>query len=826
MLLALPLNLRWLFLSLLLAWPAGASAESAADGLSITPDKVVLRGQSARQQLVVTRFAAGQSADVTRRVKFQSESPAVVAIDDAGVITPVADGRATVSATLDGQTAKVDVVVSDSGRPSSVQFELDVLPIFGAFGCNSGACHGKARGQNGFQLSLLGFDANFDYDAVALQARGRRVFPASPDNSLLLRKAAARLPHGGGERLKPGSPAYETLRTWIAAGMPRAAADAPKLTRISVFPTERKLPNQAEQQLLVTAHFSDGSTRDVTAASAYQSNESVYVSVDEHGLMRTGPLAGEATIMARYMGSIATCHVLIPLPDSVPSELYAALPRQNLLDELVWNKLQKLGITPSTPASDATFLRRAHLDLIGRLPNADEVRTFLADQSSDKRAQLIDRLLARPEYADHWANKWADLLRPNAYRVGVKATRSLDVWIREAFRRNLPYDQFVRDLLTAKGSTYRNGATTLFRDRRDPDEITNMVSQLFLGIRLECAKCHHHPFEVWGQDDFYSLAAYFARVARKGTGLSPPISAGEEMVYTAAKGSVKHPLTGEVLPPRPLFGKAPEIGEDDDPREALAAWMTSPENPYFAQVAVNRIWAELMGRGIVDPVDDLRATNPPSNAPLLEALALEFRRLGFDQKRLLRLIMTSYVYGLSSEPTERNVADTRNYSRHYRVRLRAEVLLDAVTDFTQVPEAITAIPPGSRSNEIWTHRATSLFLDSFGRPDPNQDPPCERTTDTTVVQTLHLMNSPNLHRKVTSDLGKPAQLAASDKSSREIVEELYLAVYSRLPTAEEYEVALGIFPPGSNAKNVAGRRLAAEDLLWGLINTPEFIFKD
>ena len=442
MLLALPVTIRWSLLTLLFAWPAAASAETVPDGLAIAPEKVLLRGQSARQQLVVTRFAEDRPTDVTRRVTYRSETPAVVAIDEDGVATPVADGRATVSAMLDGQTSQVEIEVSNSGRPSPVQFELDVLPIFGSLGCNSGACHGKARGQNGFQLSLLGFDADFDYDAVALQARGRRVFPASPENSLLLRKASARLPHGGGERLKIGSPGYEILRTWIAAGMPRAASDAPKLNRISVFPTERKLPNKAEQQLLVTAHYSDGSTRDVTAASAYQSNESVYVSVDEHGLMRTGPLAGEATIMARYMGSIATSHVLIPLPESVPSEVYAALPRQNLLDELVWNKLQKLGITPSSPATDATFLRRVHLDIIGRLPNPDEVRTFLADPSSDKRAQLIDRLLTRPEYADHWANKWTDLLRPNPYRVGVKATRSLDVWI----RGSLPPQSAVRSI--------------------------------------------------------------------------------------------------------------------------------------------------------------------------------------------------------------------------------------------------------------------------------------------------------------------------------------------------------------------------------------------
>ncbi|HEV7226168.1 MAG TPA: DUF1549 and DUF1553 domain-containing protein, partial [Pirellulales bacterium] len=473
------------------------------------------------------------------------------------------------------------------------------------------------------------------------------------------------------------------------------------------------------------------------------------------------------------------------------------------------------------PASDSIFLRRAHLDAIGRLPTAEEVRAFLADPSPSKREALVDRLLERAEYADFWASKWADLLRPNAYRVGIKATFSLDAFLRDAFRRNQPYDQFVRDLVTAQGSTWRNGAVTLFRDRRTPDEITTTVSQLFLGIRLECAKCHHHPFEVWGQNDFYGLAAYFARIGHKGVGLSPPISGSEEMFFTAAKGSVEHPLSGETLAPKPLFGQAPEIKPGDDPREALADWMLSAENHFFAEVQANRLWADLMGRGLVDPVDDIRATNPASNQALLTALGAEFRRLGFDQKKLLRTIMTSHVYGLSSLPNERNVVDTRNYSRHYRQRLRAEVLLDAVCDITEVQEQFAGMPPGSRATEIWTHRVESLFLDAFGRPDANQDPPCERTPDTTVVQALHLMNAPNLHAKVTSDQGRCAKLAASDKTPEQIVEELYLLAYNRPPASEELQIGAQVF-----AASQGNRRQAAEDLLWALLNTPEFMFKD
>lgn len=706
-------------------------------------------------------------------------------------------------------------------RLPPVTFERDVIPILTRAGCNAGACHGKARGQNGFALSLLSYDPDFDYHAIVSEARGRRIFAAAPEFSLLLRKASAQLPHGGGKRLERGSPGYEVLHRWIEAGLPRTPANAPKLLRITVEPTERILAAGGTQQLLVTAHDSDGSARDVTHLATFQSNESTIAAVDADGRIKAGPLPGEAAVMARFMEKFVVCNVSIPLAGDVPAALYARLPRANFIDGHVWNKLQRLGITPSEPAGDAVFLRRASLDVIGRLPTPAEVRAFLADKSPDKRAKLIDRLLERPEYADYWANKWADLLRPNPYRVGIKAVYNLDAWLRDAFRKNKPYDQFVRELLTAKGSTFRNGAAVVFRDRREPDEITTIVSQLFLGVRLDCARCHHHPFEVWGQDDFYSLAAFFARIGRKGVGLSPPISGGEEIIFAGNRGEVRHPVSGKVLPPRPLGGSPAVLDEDHDPREVLADWLTAADNPYFARVLVNRVWAELMGRGLVDPVDDLRATNPPSNGPLLDALAVEFRKQRYDLKKLIRTIMSSYVYGLSSTPSKRNVADTRNYSRHYRQRLRAEVLLDAVSDITQVPETFAAAPPGSRAMELWTVRSQSMFLDSFGRPDPNQDPPCERTSDTTVVQALHLMNAPNLHRKVTADSGRAAALAKSAKSPQQIVEELYLLAYGRLPSAEEKADCVKLF----EEKGVP-RRQATEDLLWALLNTPEFIFKD
>jgi hypothetical protein len=706
-------------------------------------------------------------------------------------------------------------------------FERDIQPILTKAGCNAGACHGKARGQNGFQLSLLAYDQEFDHAAIIAEGRGRRVFPANPDGSLLLMKASGRVPHGGGRKLPADGPDYRTVRDWIAAGAPRTPADAPKLMKVTLSPASKVMAFRETQKLTVTAHYSDGSTADVTRLAQFSSSESVYAAADDNGVVTAGPIPGEAAIMARFAEKFAVCTVLIPLPGEVLADVYAKLPRRNFIDGHVWAKLQQLRLTPSESAIDATFHRRAFLDVIGRLPTPAETRAFLADASPKKREALIDALLARPEYADFWANKWTDLLRPNPYHVGIKATYNFDQWLRQAFRANMPYDQFVREIVAAKGSTFTHGPAVFYRNRREPDELTTMVSQLFLGVRLDCAKCHHHPFEVWGQDDFYSFAAFFGRVGRKGVGISAPISGGEEAIHlgsgTGRRGgsTVKHPLTGKEMTPTPLLGTPLDIPTEKDPRDVLADWVTAPENPYFAKVIVNRVWADLMGRGIVDPVDDLRATNPPSNPELLDALAKNFRDNKCDLKQLIRVICTSHAYGLSTLPNDRNAADLRNYSRHYRQRLRAEVLLDMVSDVTGVPEVFEAMPPGSRAIEVWTARSQSAFLDSFGRPDPNQDPPCERTPDTTVVQALHLMNSPNLHRKVTSDAGRCAELAKGAKTPREIVEELYLLAYCRSPREAERAAAVKRFDkPG------ADRRRATEDLLWALINTPEFVFND
>ena len=706
-------------------------------------------------------------------------------------------------------------------EPVPIKFELDVQPILTARGCNSGPCHGKSRGQNGFALSLLGFDADMDFRSIVTDGRGRRVSPASPADSLFLQKATGQLPHGGGKRLEPDSHDYAVLSRWISNGFLRTSENDPALTNVTISPEPKPLAPQESRALSVIAHYSDGSTRDVTATSAYQSNEPAIIRVTSGGVVHAGNLPGEATIMARFMGNIATWSSAIPRPVPVSPETYSALPRKNFIDDAIYERLSQLNILPSGTISDSQFLRRASIDVIGRLPTPEEARAFLLDTSPDKRDRLVDQLLERPEYADNWANKWADLLRPNPYRVGIKAVLSLDGWIRDAFRKNLPYDQFVRGLLTARGSTWKNGAVTIFRDRREPDEIVTLASQLFLGVRLECAKCHQHPFEVYGQKDFYSFAAFFANVGYKGTGLSPPISGGEEVILVRQGGIVKHPLTGKPLPPTTLRGTAAEIKEGDDPRDALVDWMVSENNPTFAKVAVNRIWAELFGVGIVDPVDDLRATNPPSNPELLDRLAAHFRTIQFDQKELLRTILRSHAYSLSSEPNETNRGDNRNYSRHYRQRLRAEVLADAITDITQTNHTYSGMPVGTRAMQLWTHRTESELLDAFGRPDANQDPPCERLPDSTVVQSLHLMNAPAIAGKITAERGLCERLAKSDSTPEKIIEELYLAAFARFPNPTEIADLVAEF-----GKPNTDRKKLVEDILWSMVNSPEFTHKD
>ena len=697
-------------------------------------------------------------------------------------------------------------------------FVRDVLPALNQAGCASGGCHSKPEGQSGFKLSVFSYDPLSDYAEIVRDARSRRVFPAAPEESLILLKALTRVPHEGGQRFQPGSPTHQLLIRWIRAGMPYALTNEPVLQSISVFPAEGRYRKGGLQRLKVEARYSDGSVRDVTRLAAYDSSDKELARVDETGRVSIGKLTGQGVVVARYMGLVAASSLMVPADKVLKPKAYAAIPTHNFIDGLALAQFQRLGLMPSDLCTDAEFLRRAKLDAVGLLPTPEEVRAFLADPSPDKRQRFIDTILEHPAYADYWANQWADLLRPNPDRVGVKSVFLLDQWLREQFRANRPYDQFVRDILMAEGSNHRAGPAVVYRDRRDPPELTTQFSQLFLGTRLECAKCHHHPNEKWSQDDFYQLAAYFGPVKQKGAGLSPPISAGTETFYFTPGGEVKHPVSGVAMTPRPPEGPELPKSESRDPRRHLADWLTAPENPFFAKAAVNRVWGHFFGRGLVHPVDDFRSSNPCVNPALLEALAADFASHGYDLKHLLRTVMASRTYQLSSVPNATNLGDTRQFSRSYRRRLPAEVLVDAVTDTTGVPENFSAVPPGGRAMQTWSYKIASHFLDAFGRPNSSSDCPCERDAQLSVVQSLHLMNSKVLQSKLADPKGRVQQLAASDRGEAELVAEVYLLLLNRLPSESERQSALRAFTmPG------ASRKTAVEDVFWALLNSPEFV---
>lgn len=652
-----------------------------------------------------------------------------------------------------------------------------------------------------------------------MQGHGRRVTPSAPELSLFLMKPTQEFPHEGGKRLEKGSASYETLKRWIAQGMVYQLPDEPSLVGIELAEPQRSAARGEIGQLRVAAKFSDGSRREVTTLADYKSSEAAFVEVDEAGRFSVKDKAGEGIIVVRYMGEVAVAKLSVAPERQLPAETYAGLPHANLIDEHAIARWAQLGLLPSELSSDSEFIRRASLDLTGKLPSPTRVREFLANGTADKRAQLVEELLAQPEWADRWALVWADLLRPNPDRVGVKSVYVLDQWLRESFRTNKPYDQFVREILTVTGSTHRDGPAVIFRDRREPADLTTAISQVFMGVRLECAKCHHHPNERWSQGDFYQLAAFFKDVRRKGTGVSPPISGSPEFVYFQPGGSVKHPVSGEVMEPKPPGGVVPEPVASGDPRVALADWLLAPDNPFFARAAVNRVWGAMLGTGIVNPVDDMRTSNPPSNPALLEALARDFVANGYDLKQLMRRIAGSRVYQLSSTPNESNVGDTEHFSRAYRRRLPAEVMTDAVADVTGVPNQFEGMPPGARALQAWNFKLDSDTLDAFGRPDSSEDCPCERNLGTSVVQALHLMNSDGLQAKLSNKAGRVAGLASSELTEVQIIDELYLSCYSRLPSEEERAIAAQQFTiPG------ATRQTACEDILWALINSAEFVF--
>jgi hypothetical protein len=703
--------------------------------------------------------------------------------------------------------------VSGFGSGKPVDFQREIVPLLSRMGCNAGGCHGKASGQNGFKLSLFGFDAAFDHDAITKEARGRRVFPSAPDNSLLLLKATGQVPHGGGKRLPRDSNAYQLFRRWIAAGTPASAPDAPHVVKLRVVPGDRVLKRDQNQQLAVHAEYSDGSVRDVTRQAEFSSNLDVVARVDADGLVRTLQLSGEAAIMARYTGHVAVFRAMVPHGE--PLSDIPEFKLANYIDELTVAKWKKLGLRPSPLAEDAVFLRRVCVDLCGRLPTTAEARAFLDDKSADKRAKLIDRLLESPDYPAYFALRWGVILRNSNLAGANQAAYAFHDWIKDTIARNRPYDEFVRGIVAAAGEWQDAPAINWYWQSRDDQlhQVTADTAQVFLGVRLQCARCHHHPYERWGQADYYGLAGFFTRLGRKSFGEPPPYFAA-----ASATTGEKDPLTGKTPEPKFLDGPAGKFTPEDDPRHALVDWMARPDNPFFARALVNRMWGHFLGRGLYHEVDDLRETNPPSNPELLDALARDFVRHKFDVKHIIRTIVNSRVYQLSSEPAPANKNDRQNYARYYARRMPAEVFLDAVNQTTGSKGGFSGVSSNARAVDLPHEGFGSYFLDTFDRPRRVTSCECERSSGATLAQVLLLANSDEIEAKIAAGDGKLARLIKEKKPMREVIDELYLTAYSRRPIAEESRRTLAHIERADN------KQQALEDVLWAIINTKEFMF--
>jgi hypothetical protein len=799
---------------------------SPAAGPAHKPPILELQGPHSRLQLIITaHFTSGQLEDYTRKAVYTLSPEGIAEITPAGVLLPLANGTATLEVVSpEGMALSATIEVKEFDQPRPIHFSNEIVPILTKFGCNAGGCHGKSSGQNGFQLSLLGFEPEDDYEFLVKESRGRRLFPAAPDRSLLLLKASGILPHGGGARIEANSPAYQLLRRWIEQGMPYGLETDPKVVRIEVFPKERSLPIPSEQQLSVTALYSDGSAEDVTHMAQFEPNNKEMVETDETGLIKTRDLAGQAGVMVRFQDHVDVFRATIPLGAPVTN----LPPARNFIDELVFKNLQRLGLPISEPADDAAFFRRAAIDIAGRLPSLEETDAFLSDPAPDKKEQWIESLLDSPGYADYFAGKWSAILRNKrrqpAYARGNFAFHS---WIRESFYTNKPYSQFVSEILTASGSADRNPAVIWYREVRTTEDQVQDAAQLFLGVRMQCARCHHHPFEKWSQQDYHGFAAYFSQVARKKS--SEP---GEEMIHhKTGLASTVNPKTKQPVPPTPLASPSSPIPPGDDPRQALADWMTSPENPFFAKMLVNRYWKHFMGSGLVEPEDDMRVTNPPSNPELLEALAAHFITSGFDLKDLVRTISNSRVYQLSSHPNSFNQTDRQNFSRFSPKRLPAEILLDAIDELAGSGTPFPGLPPSIRAVQLPddSFNAHSYFLTAFGRPEMTTACECERTQDANLAQTLHLVNSPDLHKKLTAPDGRAAQLARDPRPHEEKIRNVYKLAYAREPAPEELIAARQYLQEKIDElddpeKMSATLQEAYEDIIWAFINTKEFLF--
>ncbi|HEY3740027.1 MAG TPA: DUF1549 and DUF1553 domain-containing protein [Bryobacteraceae bacterium] len=701
-----------------------------------------------------------------------------------------------------------------------VNFLRDVAPILSKSGCMSGTCHGAAKGKNGFKLSLRGYDPQFDYEALLYDLAGRRFNRADPARSLMLTKPTQAVPHGGGLRFDVKSDYYKTIYTWIAQGVVYGDPAKDSVTKLDVAPKEIMMDKPGETaSVKVIATFADGGTRDVTREANIDSNVPDLAAVGTHADVK-GARIGEATLLIRYQGKFSTVPVTVLNP--APGFAWKQLPQNNYIDKFIDTKLQRLKIQPSQVVDDAGFLRRVSLDLTGQLPDPNEVRAFIADTTPEKikRSRLIDKLIAGNAFVDHWTLKMGDLLEANRKFMGEKGVYEFDEWIRESFAANKPYDKMVREILSSSGSSYENPAANFFRVTRNPKPTMEVTTQVFLGVRMVCAQCHDHPFERWTQNQYYEMAAFYS-----GLGIRPGYEVGEEIIYNQRENfDMKHPKDGRIMKPAFIvpasFGRPGPVPTDSSRRLALAEWVTAKDNPFFAKSTVNRYWSYFFGRGIIDPVDDIRASNPPANPALLEAMTKDFIDHSFDLRYLLRTITNSRTYQSSMSVNEWNAKDIENFSHAVPRRLSAEELMDGLTLATGVRPVFTEVPPDTRAEQLPDpHVGKDGFLDLFGRPSRESPCECDRRTDLSLPQALNLVNGKTISDAVSDGGGRIAKAILSGKNDRELIEELYLASYSRPPTATELETSMKYISSGTS-----GRASRAQDLLWALVNSKGFLY--
>jgi hypothetical protein len=820
------------------------AAETLPTGLTIETglppgEPVVLRGRDSRRQiLVMVEHGDQPRVDATRTVHFTASPEGIVSISDSGYVSPIAAGQTTITATYPDSavSSSMELTVADFSDDTPVNFPNQVVPVFTKLACNGGGCHGKSAGQNGFRLSLLGFHPRDDYEFLVRESRGRRLFPAMPEKSLLLTKATSEVPHGGGQRMDKDSDEYRLVRRWIGQGMPYGSDDDPKVTSIAVHPENRVMRRNGSQQLIVLARYSDGHVEDVTRMAQFESNDSEMAEVDVDGLVKTRDLAGDVTVMTRFQGQVAVFRSTMPLSDTPPM-----LPTPgNLVDREVFAKLNRLGIPTSPRCDDSAFLRRVTIDLAGRLPTMEETQAMLADQSPEKRDVVIDRLLSSTDHAEYFAGKWSQILRNRRDNEAFKfGSYALYQWLRNQIHQNRPYDAMVRDIVAASGSLTVHPPVAWYRQVSDINQQVEDASQLFLGQRIQCARCHHHPYERWSQQDYAQMAGFFSLVSKK-AGPTPQ----EPIVYSRiGRPSASDPRTGAALPPAGLGSDPIEIDEQRDPRDQLVDWMVQQDNPYFAPSLVNRYWKHFFGRGLVDPEDDMRVTNPPSNPELLQAMSSYFIESGFDQRELIRLIVSSKTYQLSSDANELNLNDKRNHSRYYPKRLAAEVLLDSIDDVLGTVTTFDAMPVGTRAVELPDTSFDSYFLTVFGRPEATTACECERSIDSNLAQSLHLLNSKQMQTKITDPAGtarqcsqqlteqraaaasdapsaepKPDPATAVDALIRSQISDFYLRALCRYPKPEELNQILNYIRSSDDPQ------IAYEDTFWAIVNSKEFLF--